>query len=315
LLCLFSKYLLHRQDEDGNLLANYCNILNDIGSTIALKETFQSKIVVKDGNGDMVDLCDWLGNTSRKTKGEHLGFPSQYGLTDLKELANLICEAAKESGILLRYNCDNTRNRPRIKFRCYRNNIYTCKTSAKKFPQGALYPSNVRQRIKGKQSAASKKKHGLHHRKTNTSLPLSEECRCNMSFIVTWDLYGTNQWCIAARDGNPHHHGHKPDLPSEKKATIEDIGDEGRKIIKNVFDAGGTASMAQFLIEKETGVVISCDQIQRERHHSVAADRPGADHTAWRFPSGTPERSGSCRGVRKGDSSKMHRSDPGPRLF
>ena len=36
-------------------------------------------------------------------------------------------------------------------------------------------------------------------------------------------------------------------------------------IIKNVFDAGATASTAQFLIEKETGVVISCEQIQRER--------------------------------------------------
>lgn len=266
LLYLSTKHLLYRQEEDGDLLASqYCNVLNDIGSTIASKETFPSKTIIKDGNGDMVDLCDWLGNVSTKKKGEYLGFPSEYGLSDGEKLADLICKAAKESGTVLRYNCDNTRNSPRIRFRCYRNNIYTDKTSVKKFPRGALYPTNVKQRIKGKQSSKSKKKHGRYKRKTNTSLPLSEECRCRMSFIVTWNLYDTNQWCIAAQDGNPHHHGHKPDLPSEKKSTIDDIGDKGREIIKNVFDAGGTASTAQFLINQETGVVISCEQIQRER--------------------------------------------------
>lgn len=248
------------EEEDDNEPAihdapasQYCAILNEIGLTIDSKEAFKSKIVVKDGNGDMVDLCEWLGKASNKSKGQYLAFPSEYGLSDVKELAERICEAAEESGTILRFERDKSKKSPRIKFRCYRNNIFKEKPKVKKnFPQDSSYPTNVKQRIKGKQSSKSKKKYGTHLRKTNTSLPLSEEFRCRMSFIVTWNLYGTNQWCIAAQDGNPHHHGHKPDNPSEKKTTINDIGDAGRKIVKKVFDAGGSASMAQSMVLEET---------------------------------------------------------------
>ena len=169
--------------------------------------------------------------------------------------------------MILRAKIDNTKKEPRIKFRCYRNGTYKRKksTKEKQYSDGASYATNVKQGKKGKQSTKSKQKYGLHARRTNTALPLNDEDRCPFNFIVSWSPYGEDRWCVVAKDGCPDHEGHKPDMPSETKATMNDIGNEGRQIIKDVLDAGGTPTIAQVMVKNKTGVTLTTEQILRER--------------------------------------------------
>ena len=247
-----ASQLLAQADKPTLKADQYDSLLYDIQDFIEDKERWKGSIKLKDGDGNDVDLCDWLGKQSSKSRGSVLILSGKHGKSDADVVREYIVAAAKEQGMILRAQIDSTRREPRIKFRCYRNGTYKPKKDAKKkqYADGAAYATNVRQGSTGKQSAKSKKKHGLHARKTNTALPLDDDDRCPFNFIVSWSPYGEERWCVVAKDGCPHHEGHKPDMPSETKATINDVGDEGRQTIKDVLDAGGTPTVAQIMVRK-----------------------------------------------------------------
>lgn len=227
-------HLLAQADKPLLKADQYDSLLCEIQDSIEDKERWKGSIKLKDGDGNDVDLCDWLGKESSKSRGSVLILSDDFDKSNVDAVRECIVSAAKDQGIKLRTATDNSRRLPRIKFRCYRNSIYKRKQTAKRkqYADDKVYATNVKQGTNGKQSAKSKKKHGLHARKTNTALPLDDDDRCPFNFIVSWSPYGEERWCIVAKDGCPDHEGHKPDLPSETKATINDVGDEGRQIIK-----------------------------------------------------------------------------------
>ena len=129
--------------------------MHEIQDSIEDKERWKGSIKLKDSDGNDVDLCDWLGKESSKSRGSVLILSDEFEKSDVDTVREHIIAIAKDEGMILRAAVDNTKKAPRIKFRCYRNGTYKPKNNAKKkqYSNGAVYATNVRQGSKGKQSA------------------------------------------------------------------------------------------------------------------------------------------------------------------
>ena len=113
--------MLAKVDKTTPKADQYDSLFREIQDSIKDKDRWKGSIKLKDGDGNDVDPCDWLGKESPKSRGSVLILSDEFGKSDADAVRDRIIAIAKDECVILRAKLDNTKREPRIKFRCYRN--------------------------------------------------------------------------------------------------------------------------------------------------------------------------------------------------
>ena len=95
---------VHGQGDKPTRKADqYDSLLCEIQDSIADKQSWKGIIKLSDGDGNTVDLCDWLGKESSKSRGSVLKLSHQFGKSHVEAVrAHIIAVATSILFFLLR---------------------------------------------------------------------------------------------------------------------------------------------------------------------------------------------------------------------